>query len=61
MWTLKLESPPHFEGQYNMEMVKSWVYQIYKYFVLAIVQNENLKAKCATLLLPKNTAIWLHT
>ena len=61
MCTLKLEISPHFEDQYNMEKVKSWVYQIENCFVFANAQNENLKARYATLLLTKITAIWLHT
>ena len=44
-----------------MERVESWVYQIENYFVLANVQNENLKARYATLLLTKSAAIWLRT
>ena len=61
MWTLKLENPPHFEGKHDMEKVESWVYQIENYFVLANVQNENFKARYATLLLTKSAAIWLRT
>ena len=44
-----------------MEKVESWVYQIEKYFVLANVSNENLKARYARLLLTKSAAIWLCT
>ena len=60
IWTLKLEIPPDFEGQYNIKKVESWVYQIKNNLILANVQNENLKARYATLLLTKNTAIWMH-
>ena len=60
MQMLKLESPPYFEGQHNMEKVESWVYQIKNYFVLAMYKTKNLKDRCAILLLTKSAAIWLH-
>ena len=57
IWTKKLESPPHFGGQFDIAKMESWVYQIENYFILANVQNENLKARYTTLLLTKSAAI----
>ena len=57
MWTIKLESPLHFKGQYDIEKVESWVCQIEYDFVLANVQNENCKAMYAILLLTKSATI----
>ena len=45
IWALKLESLSCFEGQYDIEKVKSWVYQIENYSILSNVQNERLKAR----------------
>ena len=50
MCTLKLESPPCIEGEYDIEKIESWVYQIENHFVFANVQNESLKARYAILL-----------
>ena len=60
IWILKLESPPYFEVQHDMEKVESWVCYIENYFVIANVQNSNLKAMYTTLLLTKSSALWLY-
>ena len=61
MWQLKLDNPPHFEGQHDMEIVESWVYQLENYFALTNVVDTNIQARYATLLLTKSAAIWLKT
>ena len=43
-----------------MEKVESCVYQIENYFILANVQNENVKAGYAKLLLIKSATIQLY-
>ena len=42
MWQLKLDNPPHFEGQHDMEIVESWVYQLENYFALTNVVDINI-------------------